>query len=81
MSETPTKEVVEEQWEQEEVTRRPKKGIQWHSCNSIEVIKRILRVSQRSVEEIFAVWGDDDEATPRNKSQKLLPGTCDVAKE
>jgi hypothetical protein len=71
MSEKPTDEVMEEQWEQEEVTRRPKKGIQWHSRNSIELIKRISRVSHYSIEEIFAVWGDDDEAIRRKQELKV----------
>jgi hypothetical protein len=39
-----------------------KKGIQWHSRDSIEVIKKISRVSEYSLDEIIAVWGDDDEA-------------------
>ena len=66
-----TKEVVEEQKKEEEVTSRPKKRIQWHSRKSIEVIKRISRVSQYSIDEIFAVWGDDDEATLRKQELKV----------
>ena len=69
----PSEEVVEEQKKEEEVTTgstRPKKGIQWHSRNSIEVIKRISRVSQYSIDEIAAVWGDDDEALLRKKELK-----------
>ena len=69
----PTEEVVEEQKNEEEITTRstrPKKGIQWHSRTSIEVTKRISRVSQYSIDEIFAVWGDDDEAILRKQELK-----------
>ena len=69
----PSEEVVEEQKKEEEVTTgstRPKKGIQWHSRNSIEVVQRISRVSQYSIDEIFAVWGDDDEAVLRKQELK-----------
>ena len=65
-----TEEVVEEQKKEEEVTTRPKKGVQWHSRNSIEVIKRISRVSQYSIDEVRAVWGDDDEAILRKQELK-----------
>ena len=65
-----TEEVVEEQKKEEEVTTRPKKGVQWHSRNSIEVIKRISRVSQYSIDEVCAVWGDDDEAKLRKQELK-----------
>jgi hypothetical protein len=61
---------VEEQGKEQEVSR-PKKRIQWHSRNSIEVIRRISRVSQYSVDEIAAVWGDDDEAILRKQELKL----------
>jgi hypothetical protein len=69
---TPTEEVLEEQKKEEHEVTRPKKGIQWHSRKSIEVIKRIPRVSQSySVEEFLAVWGDSDEATLRKQELKV----------
>jgi hypothetical protein len=67
----PTEEVVEEQKDEEEVTTRQKKRIQWHSRNSIEIIKQISRVSQYSIDEIFAVWGDGDEAILRKQELKV----------
>jgi hypothetical protein len=48
-------------------SRLPKKGIQWHSRDSIEVIKKISRISQYSLDEIIAVWGDGDEEILRKK--------------
>jgi hypothetical protein len=69
---TPTEEFVEEQNKELHAVIGPKKGIQWHSRNSIEVTRRIPRVSQSySTDEIFAVWGNSDEARLRKKELKL----------
>jgi hypothetical protein len=71
-NQAPSEEVVEKQNKEEHEVIGPKKGIQWHSRNSIEVIKRIPRVSQAySTDEIFAVWGNSDEATLRKQELKV----------
>ena len=49
---------------------KKKGGIQWHSRESIEVVKRISRVSQYSPDEVIAVWGDNDEFRLRKQELK-----------
>jgi hypothetical protein len=47
-----------------------KKGVRFHSRNSIEEVQRISTLSQYSLDEIQAVWGDSDEFKLRKKELK-----------
>jgi hypothetical protein len=55
-----------------------KKGIQWHSRNSIDQVKRISTFNNYSEEEMFAVWGDDEEASLRKS--ELVADVMDMKK-
>jgi len=56
--------------EEDESVNLKKKGVQFHTRNSLEEVQRISRFSTYDPEEITAYWGDDDEHQLRKEELK-----------
>jgi hypothetical protein len=62
--------------EVEEVSLQPKKGVQFHSRNSIEKVQRISAYTSYSEEEVVAYWGEDDEHHLRKQELRQAAKDC-----
>jgi hypothetical protein len=62
--------------EVEDVSLKPKKGVQWPSRDSIEKVRRISTYTNYSEEEVVAYWGEDDEHHLRKQELRQAAMDC-----